>query len=83
MGDVFWYHYGQGPEAKPDRWEEIHGQDGAAGGLRDDARYMCDDGKVHTWREMTADPEHDAYPSCKYDVRRVLMFCFGAEPIPA
>lgn len=48
----------------------------------DDTRYMCDDGKVRTWGEMTADLEPDVYPSCKYDFN-TLMFCFGAEPIPA
>lgn len=48
----------------------------------DDTRYMCDDGKVRTWGEMTADLEPDVYPSCKYDFN-TLMFCFGAEPVPA
>lgn len=24
MGGVFWYHYRQGPEAKPDRQKKIH-----------------------------------------------------------
>lgn len=48
----------------------------------DDMRYLCDDGKVRTWREMTVDLEPDVYPSCKYDFA-TLMFCSGAEPIPA
>lgn len=52
------------------------------GGPRDDTWCLCDDGKVRTWREMTAGLEPDVYPSCKYDFD-TLMLCFGAEPIPA
>ena len=48
----------------------------------DGTRYLYDDSKVHIWREMTANLEPDIYPSRKYDFD-TLMFCFGAEPVPA
>lgn len=48
----------------------------------DGTRYLCDDGKVRTWREMTADLEPDVYPSCKYDFDTLMLY-FVAEPIPA
>lgn len=48
----------------------------------DDARYLCDDGKVRTWGEMTADLEPDVYPTCEYDFD-MMLFCFDAEPVMA
>ena len=48
----------------------------------DGTRYLYDNSKVHIWREMTANLEPDIYPSRKYDFD-TLMFCFGAEPVPA
>ena len=48
----------------------------------DDTRHLCDEGEVRTWRKMTADLEPGVYPSYKYDFD-TLMFCFGAELVPA
>lgn len=48
----------------------------------DDMRCLRDDGKVRTWREMTADLEPDVYLSCKYDFDTLMLY-FVADSIPA
>ena len=48
--------------------------------LGDGVRFMCDDGVVRTWGELTANLEPDVYPSSEEDYD-TLMFCFGAEPL--
>lgn len=49
---------------------------------RYDTRYQCDDGVARTWEDLTKDLEAEVYPSSQEDFD-TLMFCFGAEEIPA
>lgn len=49
---------------------------------RYDTRYLCDDGVVRTWEDLTKDLEAKVYPSSQEDFD-TLTFCFGAEEIPA
>lgn len=44
------------------------------------ARYLCDDGSVRTWGELTRDLGDDAYPR-DADDERLLLWAFGAERV--
>ena len=74
--------YRHGPEAADERKDAMGktagGNSWSAPG--DDARFMCDDGVVRTWGEMTRDLEADVYPDSEEDYD-TLMFCFGARPV--
>ena len=41
------------------------------------ARYLCDDGNVRTWGELTGNLDADAYPRDAGD-ERLLLWAFGA-----
>ena len=45
-----------------------------------DARYLCDDGNVRTWGELTRNLEDDVRPRDAED-ERWLLWAFGAERV--
>lgn len=45
-----------------------------------DARFLCDDGVVRTWAELTGSLGADVYPKSAED-ERWLLWAFGAEAI--
>lgn len=43
--------------------------------------FLCSDGKVHTWAEMTSEIDEEFYPGCREDFIELLM-CFGVDLEP-
>lgn len=48
----------------------------------DDTRYMCDDGHVRTWDDLTWNLGPEDYPSTQDDVE-LLLWAYGAKEIAA
>ena len=46
------------------------------------AEFLCDDGTVRTWAQMTEFVEPDVYPG-DLEHYELLLWCFGAEPVAA
>lgn len=70
------------PEAKPSDGRTAISEEETWEVPKYDTRYRCDDGIVRTWEELTKGLEPDVYPSCREDFD-TLMFCYGAEEVPA
>ena len=43
-------------------------------------RFICDNGEVLTWMQLTEGVEEPFYPRCKDDYE-TLLWCFGAVPL--